>query len=170
LNLIRDILSGLPKDPRRTEMKGKTKKSESSQGTDKQHIQPGKVKNSPIKDVAQLTSSSKNVELGPIDTEKYTRLLKKMPDSSRANAVADAKVKIDTGAYSKSEVIHKIAEKILNAPVFRSSNSKNSNDLPINLQPANIKQIKSNVEDGNYDSDPVVDKIAESILKLFNRS
>ncbi|MBT3251353.1 MAG: hypothetical protein HN729_06675 [Candidatus Marinimicrobia bacterium] len=170
MNLIRDILSGPPKDPRRTEMKGKTKKSESSQGVEKQNIQPEKVKNTSIKDVAQLTSSSKNVELGPVNTEKYTRLLKKMPDSSKANAVADAKVKIDSDAYSKSEVIHKIAEKILSAPVFRSPKSKNSNDQPINLQPANIKQIKSNVDDGNYDSDPVVDKIAESILKLFNRS
>lgn len=170
MNLVRDILSGLPKDPRRTEMKGKTKKSQSSQGIEKQNIQPEKVKNGPIKDVAQLTSSSQNAELGPVDTEKYTRLLKKMPDTSKTNVVAEVKAKIDSDVYSKSEVLDKIAEKILAAPVFRDQNSKISNDQSINLQPANIEQIKSNVDAGSYNSDPVVDKIAESILRLFNRS
>jgi len=169
MNLIRDILPRVPRDPRRTEMKEKTKKTQSSQTEKKDNLQFEKVKNQPIKDMVEITPSSKDVELGPVDVEKYARLLKKMPDKSKPDAVKEVKVKIDTAAYTKSEVIEKIAEKILSTPIFKDIKLEEPGGDEKSLRPPDVEQIKVKMKSGSYDSDPIVDKIAESILKLFNR-
>ena len=109
-------------------------------------------------DSVQISSTQVSKLDETLDVQKYQELLNKYSEK-KLNDLEDYSDKEKAGYYEQKDVINKTTETILNHPGFykRLSTEK----LPVS---DNLKQIRNNIENGYYDSDKVLEDIAEKLI------
>ena len=114
---------------------------------------------SPLTDTVILTSKiNKSIENSNY-IEKYTALFKKYEENQLRN-LDKFSVKNKSGYYEKEEVISDTTENIVNHPgFFKSSSNSSQNSIQENLS-----KIQKNIEFGKYNSDAVIEDVAEKLI------
>ena len=109
-------------------------------------------------DSVQISSTQVSKLDETLDVQKYQELLNKYSEK-KLNDLEDYSDKEKAGYYEQKDVINKTTETILNHPGFykRLSTEK----LPVS---DNLKQIRNNIENGYYDSDKVLEDIADKLI------
>ena len=112
-----------------------------------------------ISDSVILTSKT-NETVDTIDNiDKYTGLMKKYEENQLKN-LKEFSDKNNAGHYEKDEVIAETSENIANHPgFFKSSGISVQNSIQDNLA-----QVQKNIESGKYNSDEVIEDVANKLL------
>ena len=113
----------------------------------------------PLTDSVILTSKiNKSIE-NSNNIDKYTALFKKYEENQLRN-LDEFSIKNDSGHYEKEEVISDTTENIINHPgFFKSSSNSSQNSIQENLA-----KIQKNIELDKYNSDAVIEDIAEKLI------
>jgi len=147
--------SGLTRESQQVNKKSVEKKDGISK---KENIKSTPNKNV-ISDSVILTSKT-NETVDTIDNiDKYTGLMKKYEENQLKN-LKEFSDKSNAGHYEKDEVIAETSENIANHPgFFKSSGISAQNSIQDNLA-----QVQKNIESGKYNSDEVIEDVANKLL------
>ena len=147
--------SGLARQTQQIKNKSVGKKDSMSKKDQVKNI-PDK---NPLTDSVILTSKiNKSIE-NSNNIDKYTALFKKYEENQFRN-LDEFSIKNDSGHYEKEEVISDTTENIINHPGF----FKSSSNSPQNSIQENLAKIQKNIELGKYNSDAVIEDIAEKLI------
>ena len=147
--------SGITRNPQQIKNKSVVKKDSISKKDQVKNI-PDK---SPLTDTVILTSKINESIENSNYIEKYTALFKKYEENQLRN-LDKFSVKNKSGYYEKEEVISDTTENIVNHPGF----FKSSSNSPQNSIQENLAKIQKNIELGKYNSDAVIEDIAEKLI------
>lgn len=116
-------------------------------------------KSTPVpQDTVQISSTQVSKLDETLDVQKYQTLLNKYSEK-KLNDLSEYSEKEKAGYYEKKDVINKTSDTILNHPGFYKTLS--SEKLPVS---DNLKRIRNNIENGYYDSDKVLEDIAQKLI------
>ena len=150
--------SGITRNPQQIKNKSVVKKDSISKKDQVKNI-PDK---SPLSDTVILTSKINESIENSNYIEKYTALFKKYEENQLRN-LEKFSVKNKSGCYEKEEVISDTTENIVNHPgFFKSSSISTQNSIQENLA-----EIKKDIELGKYNSDAVIENVAEKLLSTI---
>ena len=152
---IKDI-TGLPQEFKRLEREKNLKKVKDFKESKASEV--GKEKTGKIaKDKVMISKMGKSLLKRKEEISQYLKHFNNIKTLDE-KTLSDIKQKIQSDYYSKPQVQSKIAETISNLPSFRNTSSKTSS------KSEKIKEIQKKIKDGKYNSEVVLDVIAQHIL------
>ena len=152
---ITENSNGISRENQRVKSKSVKKKTE-SKSAQKSSVVPKPTHSQ--RDTVQLSSTQITKSDETLDVKKYRHLLNKYSEN-KLKDLSEYGEKEKSGFYEKEQIINKTSDTILNHPGFYKN--KITDKLPVS---DNLNRIRNNILTGFYNSDNVLEKIAEKLI------
>jgi len=116
-------------------------------------------------DKVELTSKGQEQISQKESIARYVREIKQLP-TQNSQEIANIKEKVDSGFYSKPEVLDKISDSLLSG--YKSA--KNISERSESRKPVSnekLNRIREKIGTGNYDSEKILDIITDEMIKII---
>lgn len=157
---IKDI-SGLPQEYKRVKKQNEQKKAHS---TNSDNLKP-KASVFPGKDTAQISNQAQALSESKSELDKYVAEIQKFQTLS-SDRIQNISEKINSDFYSRSAVLEKIIESFLFSSDINSI-SKDGQTKGKALTDEQLQHLREKIQNGNYDSNNVLNTIANKLLKIL---
>ncbi len=134
------------------------------------------IKKSTLQDSSVFSKDAKKLQETEVILQNALQKLKEM-DEMNLEKIDGIQVKIDSGFYENDEVLNEIIEEIIPEEQLRKSvtyrmqaekylTEMNKFDDIKSIDDTKIKEIRSKISSGFYNSNEVVEKIAQELLDI----
>ena len=162
---IKDI-PGFNRDIQGIENDDKIRRVRSEKSRQDRELKKGKNLSQPFdrKDRVEISSKGQDPISQKENIARYVREIKQLPVSNTQDLVK-IQQRIESGFYSKPEVLNKVAESILGS--FKpASIGKEKVAGKKSLSDQKLNRIRENIQSGEYKSDKILNAITDELLKI----
>ncbi len=139
----------------------KSEKSQRTQDSKKSKDPSGSFNR---KDRVEISSKGQDSVSQKENVARYVREIKQLPVSDSQDFVK-IQQRIESGFYSKPEVLNNIAESLLSS--FKSTSAvKNNTAGKKSLSDEKLDRIREKIQKGDYESDTILNAITDELLKI----
>ena len=162
---IKDI-SGFDRDIQGIENDDKIRRVKSEKSHQDQELKKGENLSKPFarKDRVEISSKGQDPISQKENIARYVREIKQLPVSNTQD-FGKIQQRIETGFYSKPEVLNNIAESLIGS--FKSTSAVKDNTAgKKSSSDKELDRIREKVQNGDYSSDKVLNAITDGLLKI----
>jgi len=116
-------------------------------------------------DKVEITSKGQDQISQKESIDRYVREIKQLP-TQNSQEIASLRKKVDSGFYSKPEVLDKIADSLLSG----YKPATNINERSESRKPASnekLNRIRESIGTGEYDTEKILDIITDEMIKVI---
>ena len=162
---IKDI-PGFNRDIQGLENDTKVRRARSEKSHQDQELKKGEILSKPFdrKDRVEISSKGQDSISQKESIARYVREIKQLPVSDTQD-IGKIQQRIESGFYSKPEVLNNIAESLITS--FKSTSAVKDNTAgKKSSSDKRLDRIREKIQSGDYSSDKVLNTIMDELLKI----